>query len=618
MDNSGITKAIVDLGFQDVLSHLVTLYRRNILVPFIGSGMSLPACAKWLDFLKSLATEVGVKIPGSLQQAGKPVESSVLYRLADVTVSALRPLSYAERTAKYRKALRTWPLSERAEIPPQTISLARLYWPLVLSTNYDDLYWSATFPSARPVILGRRLEDCHRVLRSLDESTPPILWTLQGFLGGQAEEPENVVTDPRQRRELGNQVVVGHEQYQRVINSEGHFRRAFAEVFRRRSLLFIGSGLLEDYLVNLFGEIIHYHGPGPYPHFALLSGSEAERFDPWFLQNRLGIVPVFYKSHGDIPGLLDELASGLRWPGNTQSKVGAASTLVQPDELAFSILSSRGQERTDSIKVRLCNYELPLPRLEIGECSAASVGRWNDMPVEGKLLNIHFREAIKKELIGSYDKTKWVALDESPPYAFRYGDSALFAIAARRKNLKGKRHDRRDLGIIPDAVCTLLKKIDEAGFNTVHLGAVASGQQRPWHPIHPFAQTLRGIRKFTLEPECSSVKTINLYIVDPAVWYPVVGGKIPIAELLSSNLMTHRVELRDEDGNTELFALTSRESPSLDELLNHCRINSNSWRVELSPYPTDERERIEPRGEMTIAPTMTVILTPPGGKGGER
>ena len=119
-------------------------------------------------------------------------------------------------------------------------------------------------------MLGRRLEDCYQVLRSLDEPSPPILWVLQGFLGGQTSQSDKIISDGKRRRELTNQLVVGHQQYQRVINAEEHFRRAFAEVFRRRSLLFLGSGLLEDYLVNLFGEIIHYHGPGPHPHFALL------------------------------------------------------------------------------------------------------------------------------------------------------------------------------------------------------------------------------------------------------------------------------------------------------------------------------------------------------------
>jgi hypothetical protein len=259
---------------------------------------------------------------------------------------------------------------------------------------------------------------------------------------------------------------------------------------------------------------------------------------------------------------------------------------------------------------------LPLPRFKQGECSVVSVGRWKDRPVEGKLLESHFSNALRAGLISSYDKEKWIAVGEAPSYVYRYGDTAFFAVGARRKDLKGKRHDRRDLGIIPEAVCTVLKRIDEACYKTVHMGAVASGIQRPWHPIHPFAQTLRGIRRFTQEAECDSIKTINIYIVDPAVWYPVVGGKIPIAELLSSDLVTHRVELRDEDGNTELFALTSRESPSLDELLNHCRINSTSWKVELSPYPTDEREKRDAQGEMIIAPTMTVILTPVGGGSG--
>jgi SIR2-like domain len=190
----------------------------------------------------------------------------------------------------------------------------------VLATNYDDFYWSATASTARPNVYGRGLEDCHRVLRSLDEATPPILWTLQGFLGGQAEKHEAIIKDTIRRRELVNQLVVGHQQYQRAINSENHFRRAFAEVFRRRSLLFLGSGLLEDYLVNLFSEIIHHHGPGPYPHFALINVKERERFDSSFLQTRLGIVPVFYKDHNDIPNYLNELSTLVNyWPGSKKS-----------------------------------------------------------------------------------------------------------------------------------------------------------------------------------------------------------------------------------------------------------------------------------------------------------
>ena len=40
-------------------------------------------------------------------------------------------------------------------------------------------------------------------------------------------------------------LVLGHAEYRRVINAEIHFRRCFSEVFRQRSLLFLGHRLLK-------------------------------------------------------------------------------------------------------------------------------------------------------------------------------------------------------------------------------------------------------------------------------------------------------------------------------------------------------------------------------------
>jgi hypothetical protein len=194
-------------------------------------------------------------------------------------------------------------------------------------------------PAIVPGILGRSREDCHLVLRSLDETTPPILWALQGFLGGQVEkELEKVISDSVKRYELASQLVVGHQQYQRAINAEGHFRRAFAEVFRRRSLLFLGSGLLEDYLVNLFSEILHNQGSGPYPHFALLNIRDRERFDSSFLQTRLGIVPVFYDNHNQLPEYLNEFSKLLAfWPNSTGAEARPSALGMQFDEFGFTL-----------------------------------------------------------------------------------------------------------------------------------------------------------------------------------------------------------------------------------------------------------------------------------------
>jgi hypothetical protein len=603
--DAGLLK-VSDLGFEDVLPHVVTFYRKGVLSPFIGSGMSLPTCTTWIALLRKLAEETGVPVPPALS-SGQTVPSTTLYRLADLTVSALRPLRYDERAVKYQNALCNWSPGERPVPPPQTSALARLSWPLVLTTNYDDLFWCATPPGSRPEIVGRQLEDCHRVLRSLDESSPPVLWALQGFLGGQAQAPENILPDPRRRLDLANQIVVGHQQYQRAVNAEAHFRRAFAEVFRRRSLLFLGSGLLEDYLVNLFGEIIHHHGPGPYPHFALLNKNERERFDPWFLQTRLGIVPVFYSSHTELPGYLESLAA-LAKVRTSRSQPGPVTAELQQLSFDLSMAAVGGAP----LRIEICNSTVALPDPAGGECSVVSVGRDADnTPLEGRQAGGHLEAARKAGIVPEDGAVDWVPLDEVPSYCYRYGTTPVFGVAARRRDLPGAEHDRRHLGIIPDAIYTILNQIDALGFKTVRMGPIASGKLAPWHPVHPFAQVLRGIRRFAVEREGRNLNRISLCLVDPKVWLPVLANKIPLLELISSDLATHRVDVRDSDGGIESFSVTLRESPSLGALLRFCNIDRRKWKVAILPSPTGE-DRQEPEDDTVIVPTMTVSLVPRG------
>lgn len=276
------------LQFKHIIPHITSLYRQGLLVPFIGSGMSIGICTNWQEFISKLSKEVDIKHPDFPPEKGK-TEPAVLYRLADRAVSSLKMMKDDERAKKLRQALNDHIIQSPNKFPIQTNVLSNIYWPLVLTTNYDDVYWAAANENNSKKhnkdssknknesnsklnlnILGRSLEDCHLVLRSLNENTDPILWTLQGFLGGQFKEVDEIIPELSRQKELLNQLVVGHQQYQRAINSENHFRRAFAEVYRRRSLFFIGSGLMEDYLINLFSEIIHHQGPGPYPHFALI------------------------------------------------------------------------------------------------------------------------------------------------------------------------------------------------------------------------------------------------------------------------------------------------------------------------------------------------------------
>jgi hypothetical protein len=59
-------------------------------------------------------------------------------------------------------------------------------------------------------------------------------------------------------------------------------------VFRQRSLLFLGSGLAEPYLLDLFSQIIELYGPSSSPHFAIASRG---KLDPTVPQ------PVFRREY---------------------------------------------------------------------------------------------------------------------------------------------------------------------------------------------------------------------------------------------------------------------------------------------------------------------------------
>lgn len=127
------------MSFEDVLPYLASAYRRSLLVPFIGSGMSVGACTNWEQFVHALGDKAGLAPPSPSSARGAR-DTSALYRLADKAVLGLNTLRAQERIEAYRSALNTGgKAAGMCTVPPQTQALAQCYWPLVLSTNYDDL-----------------------------------------------------------------------------------------------------------------------------------------------------------------------------------------------------------------------------------------------------------------------------------------------------------------------------------------------------------------------------------------------------------------------------------------------------------------------------------------------
>jgi SIR2-like domain len=598
------------LSFADILPRLEAQYRLGLLVPFTGSGVSRPTCTNWEAFVNGLTSAAGVGPKSG--KAPVKTDKQALPRLAEMAVNALRSRPIDEQSQAYRQALLNPEFkAPNAElITPALRALTRIEWPLVVTTNYDDLFCAAAQPKLRvnetTMVLGRSLEDAHRVLRSLDETKLPILWAVQGFLGGQVDSPETYGGDERHRQVLARQIVVGHRQYQQAINADGHFRRAFAEVFRRRSLMFVGSGILETYFENLFGEIIHHHGIGPHPHFALLNVKDRNKYDPAFLQTRLGIVPVFIDVN-DLPGYLDQLADQIL-PSKMEGRKAQPRDTVVPVTVGFTLAAKSAQP----VRFSASNTAVPDRDLVAGACLLLSVGRDADNnPLAGNQVRSVLDVLLRQRSIGKSIKP-WKALDKEPSLVYRCGenDIPIFLIAARDRTVKVRHHDQRSMEIIPEAVYSALKQIDRTkNFTHVHMGAVASGKLSLGHPIHAFALTLQGIQRFVGQTKSKChIQAITLHLVDRAVWSPIIAGKIPVLGLLTSELLTYRVELRDAHGDVESFAVTLNAAPTLGQLMEHCRLSLEDWHAELVPQPFENAT--EPTAMTRLASTMTLMLSP--------
>ena len=77
------------------------------------------------------------------------------------------------------------------------MTLVDTFWPLFLTTNYDDCILAAAFARKfRYQARGRSLEDCHSILRSLGEPQASAVWYLQGFIGGHPSERTHLAELP--------------------------------------------------------------------------------------------------------------------------------------------------------------------------------------------------------------------------------------------------------------------------------------------------------------------------------------------------------------------------------------------------------------------------------------
>lgn len=550
--------------FTKLLPRLVGAYESGRLVPFIGSGMSAGACTSWPEFIARLERRA---FPDRRPTSVARGDSAHLVERANRAVRRLR----SRRRGEFETAMRYALVARANSIPSQTSALAELWWPLVLSTNYDNCYVAAfrkRFPDELHDVVGRSSEDCQRVLTSLSNPGRALLWALQGHLGVPSK-----IARYRARPELAEQLVVGHEEYRRVTYRDLPFRRAFAEVFRQRSLLFLGAGIRETYLQELFGEVIEIFGPSSRPHYALMPAGEV---DPEFMLARFQIRVVEFPA-----GEYDEVQG---WLTDFVSEVAARTQ--RP--VAWSWGGVRGRARNGwhsqpSFEIR--RDVLPARR-QPGACLAVSAG--------GSGADFHFSVGIRA-LVQRWTNDRELAPTRRSPFVGEFSGRDVFAVRARAPS------GERSLTAVYDAALSLFG-FAGTRYERIHMQLPATGGtdklevsrrvfgKQVFPARFSLIQTVRAWRAWRTR-HAQATCVLTLHVVAESVTMEIAAGRLDPLELLSCDDIRFSTEVVRDDGRIERRVFEKPpESTRLEEVVSALDLAPAHWMVTVSPQPSLEHD----------------------------
>jgi hypothetical protein len=636
------------------LGRLTVAYERGLLVPFIGAGMSDDVCRLWNPFVAELERLAG--LPAATRR------DDPTHRAARA-VRALRLAKGEELGDVVAKAL----LSRGPEgPPPQTTALADVFWPLVVTTNYDDLYVAAAherhLESSRRrrrsggerevplLLLGRSPDDCRRILASLRQPDVPILWALQGFVGGQARaltiqaedegarysEYATIHEDHAHLERLRRELVVGHAEYRRVALASEPFRRAFAELYRSRSLLFLGSGLRDTYFLDLFSEIIELYGPSPHPHYAVVKPGSV---DPDFLRLYFGIW-VWETRHADLAPLLERLARRItgRRPRQLDWRFGGAHA------------GGRESHETGS-ELRVVRGPLPTEVAERERIVFSAGGTPGRPALSG--VGAGYRDRSGTALAAAlFVPVSTASHGEGGSFVWRHRDDRRFlAVNARldpwttrggrdrptdptrrpfsdEKRTAGGRV-RRDIRLVFLAFRELLSVAQQHDCDHVHAMLLAAGRLRTFPQSYALMQMVRGWAAWQASAN-GSLPDLSIYVTARDVLYDLDSGRLDLTRSLTPDVFEFWVEIEKQDGEPERYLEVAAADSSLRDVLRRFDIERGGWKLDLWPRPSldwgnwsvsgiEKWERAFPDDVLTverfgILPGSTLRLEEPGSR----
>jgi SIR2-like protein len=457
------------------------------LVPFVGAGMSMEKLVGWEGFVQNLEKKANVYSVGNDHPEIRAQRAAAKLRHSGNDAEFIDAVRESLKGEKYNDL----------GIPAQTAALARSFWPLTISTNYDDLLYGASIRASqgrlRPLVLGRSASDCKRIMSSLvSPFDREIIWHIQGFVGGLHPDcPAKTSGPDAPFSRLQQELVIGHSEYRKVTTTAVHFRRCFGEVFRTRSFLFVGTRLSEEYFWNLFGEVLELCGPSPVPHFALLR--KDAKVDIRFLAEEMNITVLQYRDHARLPVILGRLHREI-----IASQGGLS-------RLTLNLASGASLEVTSE-------PQLPIPEAEFCGYAVALIVRAAE---DGTVLVNSDQEKLRKKFAGqTFSEGVHVI---SPA-------KGLFAVRA----LTGDPHEKDSIGT---AMKRLLDKIDRR-CKVLHLYLPAEGGTVP--PVYGFIEAVRAYGQWTARQR-SRLRMV--VYVGPQVMLNLTAHQIDLGELVTSRLI---------------------------------------------------------------------------------
>jgi hypothetical protein len=452
-----------------------------------------------------------------------------------------------------------------------------VWWPLVLTTNYDSLlldafneqHHRATHDEDAMAVVGRSRTDCHVVLASLNVPFRPLLWALQGFLGPGLHG-----------NDLSDEIVLGYDQYRQATFDNAGFRAAFSEVFRTRSLLFVGAGLAEEYFRGLFGESLVRLGTNQHAHCALIDSKDLGPDTAWFMHTRLNIIVLTY----------DDPSNGAPYSGFATCLQDIAGALADPP---------RGARRfwVHGANPAVCVDIEPSPLPETSTKAHWIVGsagqkRSGKLRISGDVPNA-LREP--RSRVAGHDDLR------------RVDKRGLLPAIARERDAQTNRHGR-DLRKVAEVTRSALTVATDQGASTISFMLIsASVHAGRWPRVFSLVQMLRGIRRFVQHRKKRARHEgaiLRIVIHDTAaarapcrdpecsVWHAVETGKLDPAEVLDCSALRIFVEIELEESTTRT-PMYVEEEKTVRQLADYFHLDA-AWSAALVPSPAPRQGKLLP------------------------